>query len=222
MKEKTLFFKSVKCFREKNVSKCSMYQSKSWKRCFIRAKNIICLHCAASDRGRRHCRRVPRSDSVSRGWWCSSYSCCNSSPPADSWTENRRDWMVVLQMLQTRPLPPARGLKWEEIDWLKEKGRLTVAATRPLPPARGLKQNRLIDWLIEGKWSSYSCCNSSPPAGSWTETEEIDRLKENGRVTLLQTPPLSPVRGLKQKRLIIDRRNMVVLHMLQFDASAGS
>ncbi len=192
--------------------------------------------------------------------WCSSYSCCNSYPPTDLWTETEKidwlkengsvtdaanssppagswteteeidwliegngrvtvaatrplpparglkqrrliDWrkMVVLQMLQTHPLPPARGQKQKRlIDWGK-MCRLTVAATRPLPPARGLKQKRLIDWremvvlqllqlvpshrlvdwnrrdwLIEGKWSCYSCCNSSPPAGSWSETKYID------------------------------------------------
>ncbi len=137
---------------------------------------------------------------------------------------------VRLTVAATRSLPPARGLKIVEIDWLKENGHVTVAATRPLPPGRGLKQNRLIDWremvvlqllqlvhsrrlvdwkqkrlidwskmvvlhmlrlvpslrlmdwnkidwLIEVNCSSYSCCNLSPPAGLWTETEEIDRLK---------------------------------------------
>jgi hypothetical protein len=79
--------KIFECFREKNVSKLLVYHTKSWKRVFWKGKNIICLHCAAFGRDRMHCRRVPRSDSVSRVWWCSSYSCCNSSPPAGSWTE---------------------------------------------------------------------------------------------------------------------------------------
>ncbi len=148
-----------------NVFAKKMYQNywwKSWKRMFWKGKNIICLHCAAFGRDRRHCRLVPRSDSVSREWWCSSYSCCNSSPPSGSWTETEE-----------------------------------------------------IDWLIKGNWSCYStvAANSSHPAGLWTETKEIDRLKEKVVLQLLQLVPSRRLVDWKKMRLI-DRRKMLVLHVL--------
>ncbi len=145
------------------------------------------LHCAAFGRDHKHCRLVPRSDSVSREWWCSSYSCCNLSPPAGSWTEteeiDRLKENGRVTVAATHPLLPARGLKREEIDWLKENGRLTAAATRPLPPARGLKQ------------------------------KEINRATKGVRLTVAATRPLLPARGLKQRRLI-DWRKMFVLLLL--------
>jgi hypothetical protein len=53
--------------------------------------------------------------------------------------------MVVLQLLQLVPLPPACGLKQKEINRATKGGRVTDAAIFPLPLACGLKQKKLID-----------------------------------------------------------------------------
>ncbi len=111
-----------------------------------------------------------------------------------------------------------------------------------LVPSRRLVDWNKMNWLIEGKWSCYSCCNSSPPAGSWTETEEIDWLKENGRVTVAATRPLPQTsRRLvdwKKERLIywslrqlVDRNKrdqgsicwwkMVMLHILRLNPTVA-
>ncbi len=140
-------------------------------------------------------------------------------PSAGSWTETEEiDWLRENGRVTDAVTCPSRQLvDWNRRDWLIEgKWSCYSCCNLSLPLTRGLKQKR----LIEGKWSCYKCCNLSPTAGSWTETEEIDRLKENGRVTVAATLPLPPACGLKQNRLI-DWGKMAVIHMLQLDPSAG-